>query len=64
VLPVIAEERVHHQVGEVQDGPVDIEHDAELLVGVSPTHTLVVEGELPHPVRARPVNRLQRAVVI
>ena len=35
VLPVVAEERVHHQVAEVQDGPVDIEHDAELLVGVS-----------------------------
>jgi hypothetical protein len=63
VLPVIAEQRVDHQMAQVQDGAVDVEDDAELLLGVGASHPLVVGGEFPHPVRAGPVHRIDRGVI-
>jgi hypothetical protein len=52
VLPVVGQQGVGHQIADVQDGPVDVEHDAELAVGIGPAHALVVHSELPHPVGA------------
>jgi hypothetical protein len=52
VLPVVGQQGVGHQIAGIQDGPVDVEHDAELAVGIGPAHALVVHSELPHPVGA------------
>ena len=57
VRPVVGQQGVHHQVSQVQDGPVDVEHDAELVIGIGPAHALVVDRELPHPVGARSLHR-------
>jgi hypothetical protein len=52
VLPVVGQQGVGHEVPGIQDGPVDVEHDAEFVVGIGPAHALVVQRELPHPVGA------------
>src|SRR6266498_16918 len=46
-----------HRVPQIQDGPVEVEHDAELVVGIGPAHAFVVDRKLPHPVGARSLQR-------
>ena len=62
MTPVVGEEHVDDEVAHVQDRAVDVEDDAQVLVGMEAADARVVFGEGPHPggprVRARE-NRLR-----